>query len=281
MSTTPPIKPAEFKVLRDYIEQHCGISLSEDKSYLVDTRLSSIVVEAGCTDFAGLHQRALIDPTKQLRDRMIDAMTTNETLWFRDQHPFTILREKLIPPLAAELRGGTRRQIRIWSAASSTGQEPYSIAIAVRELCRTEAGLRPEMVEIVATDISPTVLKAARSGLYDNAALQRGMPPDLKARYFRHEGEMWLVDEEIRDMVRFEEFNLQDSPARLGRFDIVFCRYVAIYFSETMKKKLYARIADAVGPGGHLIISAIENLRGLSTRFEPQEHAGGSYYRCS
>lgn len=280
MSTTSPIKPAEFKLLRDYIEEHSGIALSEDKSYLIDTRLSNIAAEAGCTDFAALHTRAVLDTSKQLRGRMIDAMTTNETLWFRDSHPFAILREQLIPPLVAAIRSGTRRSIRIWSAASSTGQEPYSIAIAARELCRTEAGLRPEMIEVVATDISPTVLNTARAGRYDHAALERGMPAELKARYFRREGETWVVDEEIRRMVRFEGFNLQDSPARLGRFDIVFCRYVAIYFSEPMKKRLYANIADAIGPGGHLIISAIENLRGLSTRFEPMEHAGGTYYRC-
>lgn len=273
------IPSAEFKLMRDYIAEHSGIFLEEDKAYLLDTRLSTLVAETGSSDFTGLHKKAVSDPTKTLRNRIIDAMTTNETLWFRDDHPFVILKEKLVPPLAAALRSGARSKIRIWSAASSTGQEPYSIAMTMRELCRTESGMRPEHIEIVATDISPTVLEFARAGRYGESALNRGLPSEFRSRYFRPDGEAWTVDREIKDMITFRPFNLMDSPMGLGPFDIVFCRYVAIYFTQEKKTRLYDGIAHALNRDGALIISAVENLRGISSMFEQQEHAGGSYYR--
>jgi chemotaxis protein methyltransferase CheR len=273
------ISSAEFKLLRDYIAEHSGIFLEEEKAYLLDTRLYGLLAETGSSDFTGLHKKAVSDSTKTLRNRIIDAMTTNETLWFRDEHPFTILKEKLVPPLAASLRSGARSRIRIWSAASSTGQEPYSIAMTMRELCRTESGLRPDNIEIVATDISPTALEFARAGRYSESDLNRGLPAEFRSRYFRADGDRWTVDQEIKDMITFRLFNLMDSPMGLAPFDVVFCRYVAIYFTPEKKSRLYDGIAGTLNPEGALIISAIENLRGVSTLFEAIEHAGGTYYR--
>lgn len=279
--SSPIITLNESKLMRNYIAEHSGIALPEDKTYLLDTRLSGLLAESGCADYIALLRLAVDEPSQNLKNRLIDAMTTNETLWFRDIHPFTILKDKVMPTLANELRSGTRRKVRIWSAASSTGQEPYSIAIALRELCRTEAGLRPEHIEIVATDISPTVLAAARTGCYDSIALGRGLSDDLRNRYFRRNGNCWVVDDEIKRMVQFQRFNLQESPFSLGVFDIVFCRYVAIYFNERFKRDLYARFARVLAPGGSLFISAVENLRGISEEFQPHEHAGGTYYQLN
>ncbi len=269
----------EFNLLRTYIEQHCGIALGEEKAYLVETRLAGLLAETGCADFGAFHRLASADGSTALRDRIVDAMTTNETLWFRDQHPYTILRERLLPPLAEEIRQGSRFRIRIWSAASSTGQEPYSIAMAILEFCRVNPGIRPEHFEILATDISPSALFLAKAGRYDSAAMARGMPDALRELYFDPAGPVWAVKEEVKRMVSFRRFNLQDPIEPLGKMDIVFCRYVAIYFSESFKRRIYAGIARILAPSGHLIISAVESLRSLTDEFEALSHANGTYYR--
>jgi chemotaxis protein methyltransferase CheR len=269
----------EFRILRDYIEENCGISLGDDKTYLVESRLVKLMAENGCNDYAGFVRLAKSNPALQLRDKIVDAMTTNETLWFRDTHPFTILREKLLPPLAADLRSGKRLRVRIWSGASSTGQEPYSIAMTVNEFCRANPDIKPAQYEIVATDISPSALFIANAGRYDGIAISRGLPTDLRDRYFTLDGRTWVLDENLRRTVTFKRFNLQDSLAPLGRFDIVFLRYVAIYFSPAFKRDLFARIARATAGGGHLIVGAVESLRGFSDDFEPILHANGTYYR--
>jgi len=273
------ITAAEFKLYQGYIARHCGIALGGEKIYLVDSRLRELLDETGCPDFGALYRLAVDDSSHRLRNRIMDAMTTNETLWFRDGHPFTILKEKLIPQFAEQLRAGVRSRIRIWSAACSTGQEPYSIAMVVRDLCRTQFGLRPEHVDILASDISPTALSIAQAGRYDEDSLKRGLPEELKARYFRHDGPARVVDDEIKRMVTFRKFNLQDALGTHGRFDIIFCRYVAIYFSEDFKRTLYQGLARTLEPGGYMVISAVENLRGVCEDFEPLEHASGTYYR--
>lgn len=270
----------EFRLLRDLIERWCGISLGDEKAYLIETRLAGILTETGCSDFGAFYRLVSGAPDMKLRDKIVDAMTTNETLWFRDTHPFAILREVFLPPLAQELLTGSRFRARIWSGASSTGQEPYSIAMTILEYCRSHPGLRPEQFEIIATDISPSALFVANAGRYDAATIARGLPLDLRDRYFRQEGHVWVVDESVRRLVTFRKFNLQDPLDPLGRFDVVFLRYVAIYFSDTFKKQLFANIARLLAPSGHLIISAVETLRLISDQFEPLQHAGGTYYRC-
>ena len=273
------ITAAEFKLYQGYIARHCGIALGGEKIYLVDSRLRELLDETGCPDFGALYRLAVDDSSHHLRNRIVDAMTTNETLWFRDGHPFTILKEKLIPQLVEQLRSGARSRIRIWSAACSTGQEPYSIAMVARDLCRTVRGLRPEHVEILASDISPTALSIAQTGRYDENSWKRGLPEEFGQRYFRQDGQTRVVDDEIKRMVTFQKFNLQDVLDIRARFDIVFCRYVAIYFSEDFKRTLYQGLARTLEPGGYLVISAVENLRGICEDFEPLEHAGGTYYR--
>lgn len=274
------ISTSEFKQLRDLIEKLSGISLGDEKAYLVETRLAGLLAESGCQDFGSFCRMAANDHSPKLRDRIVDAMTTNETLWFRDTHPFTILQEKLLPPLAERLLNGSRFRIRIWSGACSTGQEPYSIAMAVLEFCRLRPALKPEQFEILATDISPSALLMARMGRYDQAAIARGLSEALRDRYFRREGNVWIVDDQVKRLVTFQRFNLQDPMDALGHFDIVFLRYVAIYFSDPFKQAIYRGIGRLLAPEGHLIISAVESLRGISDDFAQLSHGSGTYYQC-
>jgi chemotaxis protein methyltransferase CheR len=274
------ITQAEFRLIRDFIQEHCGICLGEEKAYLIETRLSGLMVAHGCADFGAFYRLAKADPTSQLREQVIDAMTTNETLWFRDSHPFAILREKLLPPLAEEILAHGRQRIRIWSAACSTGQEPYSIAMTIHEFCRTHPGIHPQHFEIVASDISPSALFLAKAGRYDENAIRRGLPDEMRERYFHADGQSWVVNEEVRQLVSFRKFNLQDNMEPLGRFDVVFCRYVTIYFADDFKRRIFSGISSLLAPSGHLLVSAVESLRGIADQLLPRTHAGGLYYQC-
>lgn len=274
------ITPNDFKLLRDYIERHCGILLGDEKVYLVETRLAGLLVETGCRDYGSLYRLAISETGTELRDKIVDAMTTNETLWFRDGHPFQILREILLPEFGQQLLKGQRFRIRIWSAAASTGQEPYSIAMTILEYCREHPGIQPTQFEILASDISPSALFLAKAGRYDEGAMGRGLPDELRDRYFHREGPVWVLDESVKRLVTLRKFNLQDSMEPLGRFDIVFCRYVTIYFSEAFKRQIYEGIARLTAPGGYLFISAVENLQAHADLFEPIHQASGTYYRA-
>ncbi len=274
------ISTSEFKLLRDFIEKSCGISLGDEKAYLIETRLAGLLAETGSPDYGSFYRLASSGLDHKLRDKIVDAMTTNETLWFRDGHPFLILRDKLLPPLIESLLAGARFRVRIWSAASSTGQEPYSIAITILEACRANPRLRPDMFEILATDISPSALFVANSGRYDVAAIARGLAEDIRDRYFRKEGNVWVVDEAVKKLVTFRKFNLQDALDPLGKFDVVFMRYVAIYFAEDFKRRLFGNVARLLAPNGHLIISAVETLMGICDDFEALQHFNGTYHRC-
>jgi len=276
------ITEVEFMLLRDYIEEQCGICLNKDKAYLLENRLISFIESYKCKDFSELYYLVKDGTHKDMKDRLIDAMTTNETLWFRDTHPYTNLREKILPSLAKAVIEGKKNKIHIWSAASSTGQEPYSIAITVRDFCMGQNIIGKNMVEIVATDISDSCLEKAKSGKYDAIAMSRGITPEQLNRYFVKDSiNSYTINEEIRNMVKFQRFNLQDNPIVLQpHFDIVFMRYVAIYFSEEFKKGLYNRLARVLSPKGFLVVGAVESLRGVSEDFDMLSHGGGLYYQC-
>lgn len=274
------VNPTEFTLLRDYIEDQSGICLKPEKAYLVENRLASLMEEYKCRDFSEFYRLVKGGTKLELREKLIDAMTTNETLWFRDTHPYAILKEKLLPEFVQEIKAGKRQKVRIWSGASSTGQEPYSIAMTVRDFCASQITLRQEMVEIMGTDISPTALAMAQGAKYDSVAMGRGMSPEVLNRYFKQDGTYHTVNPDIRKMVQFKRFNLQDNPIGFGHFDVIFLRYVAIYFSEEFKRGLFSRLARVLSPGGYLIIGAIETLRGISDEFKIESHAGGAYYKC-
>jgi chemotaxis protein methyltransferase CheR len=213
---------------------------------------------------------------KPLQTRIIDAMTTNETLWFRDSHPFDILRNEVFPELSNE----RFRPVRIWSAACSSGQEPYTQSMVAHEYSMANPGKLAKGVEIVATDISKTVLEQAKAATYDNMSLARGMSEERKQRYFQDLGNrQWELRKEIRDRVRFTELNLMQSYASMGKFDIIFCRNVLIYFSADLKRDIIGRMAKALNPRGYLFLGSSESLAGHSDMFDMIRSGGAVYYR--
>lgn len=278
MTTT--IKPDEFTALRDYIEARCGISLTADKAYLVETRLTRLMLEQGCDDFASFIQKLRTDDSPELSSKIIDAMTTNETLWFRDAHPFDVFEKELVPKLMDLLASGRKYKVRIWSAACSTGQEPYSLAMIIHRMheLRRHPMIQPLQFEIVATDISQSALFLAKNARYNQIHMARGMREEYRERYFRQEGPVWVLDEAIRKMVHFQHFNLQSSFAPLGIFDIILVRNVAIYFSAGFKQDLFDRIARSLNRPGYLLIGSTESLRGVSDSFTLVNSDHGVYY---
>ena len=257
----------EFELLKGFIEKHCGIHLDPGKEYLIETRLTDIAIENECKSFFEFYQKAQADTTSKLRNRIVDAMTTNETYFFRDDNLWNYMREVAVPEL---LRKAATGPVRVWSAAASTGQEAYSIAMLFDELARAQG--TPSLsrnLEIVGTDISSAALFLAISGRYDMLAIRRGLSDDRRKRYFSESGSVWVLSDEIKSRAKFRRFNLMDSLAPLGNFDLVLCRYVAIYFQEDFKKDLFKRIAGALNPGCPLLLGATETLRGLSDEFDP------------
>ncbi len=276
-----PISQEEFRLLRDYIKEHCGIFVGDEKLYLIESRLTLLVVESGCRSFYEFYLQALKNPYSGLRDKIVDAITTNETLWFRDKSPWTVFKEVLLPEFMEALASGAKRNIRIWSAGCSTGQEPYSMAILIDDMLRERAGkgITAERFEIMATDISPSALFLAIAGRYDQIAMSRGMMDDYRERYFTQRGRVCELDPVIRKRISFKQFNLQGSFAALGKFDLILCRNVAIYFSDGFKKDLFSRLAATLNPKGHFFLGSAESLSGYSTEFDLLEHKKAIYYR--
>jgi chemotaxis protein methyltransferase CheR len=268
----------EFKLLRGLIEKLCGIHLEPEKMYLVENRLTTLMIENGCDDYTAFYHKAINEKSGSLRDKVIEAMTTLETLWFRDTGPFEILNE-LLKTMAGEIKSGRRSGIRIWAAACSSGQEPYSIAMSVLESARSGSGLRPEQVEICATDISSTALFLAQTGRYDPIAISRGLPDDQRNRYFKQEGRIWVISDDVKKMVSFKKLNLQENWAWLGSRDIVFCRNVLIYFSESFKRDILKRLTAVLKPSGYLFVGSSESVSPYSGDYTMLKHQSGLYYR--
>ncbi|MFP4163490.1 MAG: CheR family methyltransferase [Chitinispirillaceae bacterium] len=276
---TQKIEANEFRLLRNYIEKYCGIRVDEQKTYLIETRLTALMVENGCRTYTEFYHKTIADRSNVLREKIIDAMTTNETLWFRDRSPFTVLESTLLPRFMEELAEGKRQKVRIWSAACSTGQEPYSIGITILEQLKRFGRIRPEQFEIVATDISPTALLLAKAGRYDAIVIARGLPDDIKQRYFTLDGKVWTINDKVKKMVTFKKLNLQDSYAQMGKMDIVFCRNVMIYFSDQFKKDIFSRLAKLLRPSGFLFVGASESVINYSSDFEMLNHQRALYYK--
>lgn len=266
------IEQHEFDVLRDYIERQCGIVLGDNKKYLVETRLTKLVVESGSTSFAEFTRKLIGTPNASLRDKLVDAITTNETLWFRDGAPWITFRDIVLPAIGKRIRQRPDTKFRIWSAACSTGQEPYSVAMLIDAFCRLGVGtkLKPENFEIVATDISPTALFIASSGRYDSISMNRGFTGEwesFRRQYFKETGRVSVISDQIKKLVKYQRFNLQDSFSTLGKFDIVLLRNVAIYFSNKFKTELFQRIARTMNPEGYLLVGSSETVLGYTDVF--------------
>lgn len=266
----------EYQEFREFLESASGIALGDNKQYLVNSRLGGLVTEMGLSSMGELVGRVKSDTKSGLRERIVDAMTTNETLWFRDHFPFEILKSHILPELAA-LR---TRPARIWSAACSSGQEPYSMSMIIQEYLQTKPGSLPRDVQIIATDISSSVLKDAKEGLYDAMALARGLSEERKKRFFDNKGKGWQVKPEIRKRITFSEMNLMKKDyLALGKFDVIFCRNVLIYFSSELKREILKRFAQILEPGGYVCLGASESMSGYVDFFETVRYQGGLIYR--
>jgi chemotaxis protein methyltransferase CheR len=260
-----------------YIHEICGIQLDDSKGYLVETRLAGLLSEAGASSFSELFYKARADSTSRLRGKIIEAITTNETSFFRDTSPFDLLRHKLIPDLVDRWGGnGGRTPIRIWSAACSTGQEAYSTAIVLKELL---GDLNRYDIRILGTDISNRVVAQASYGEYNRLELERGLPPETLARHFTVSGERWKVRDEIRALATFRTMNLLEPFSFPQPFDIVFCRNVAIYFTEADKTRLFRNLARCLGKDGCLIIGSTESISGIYQELEPKRYLRAVFYQ--
>ena len=263
---------SDFDFIAGLLKQTSGLVLTPEKAYLLESRLMPVARKFGFDNLDNLVASVRKDRSKQLIDEITDAMTTNESLFFRDTKPFEQLKAFIIPTLL-KARSGTK-SIRIWSAASSSGQEPYSIAMCLKDMAAQLVGWD---IKIVATDISGEMLNRAREGKYTQFEVQRGLPIATLVKYFNQEGENWQIDQSIRSMVDYQPFNLLDDPRSLGQFDIVFCRNVLIYFDQPTKSEVLERMTHVLANDGVLLLGAAETVLGITDRFVPLQGQRGIY----
>ncbi|GHE81107.1 CheR family methyltransferase [Thalassotalea profundi] len=264
-----------YHQFREFLEQQCGIVLGNNKQYLVKSRLAPLMAKFNVQSLSMLVTLTLSPTERQLRAAVIDAMTTNETLWFRDDYPFALLKNKLLPEYSKQ-----KTPLKIWSAASSSGQEPYSIAMIVLEYMQTNPGSFPSGVQIVGTDISNTMLEHCKYAHYDSLALSRGLSPERKRQFFENgDNGMMKVKDHVKKMVSFRQLNLLNSYSLMGRYDLVFCRNVLIYFSPEIKAKILSQIHGVLNKEGYLFLGASESLSGLNQNFDMVRCNPGIIYK--
>jgi chemotaxis protein methyltransferase CheR len=267
----------ELGVWSRYIQEICGIYLDDSKGYLLETRLGGLLPEAGAANFSELFYKTRNDGTSKLRGKIIEAITTNETSFFRDVSPFDLLRHKVIPDLIDRRKGsGTRIPLRIWSAACSTGQEAYSTAIVLKELL---GDLNRYDIRILGTDISNKAVAQASYAEYSRLELERGMPREMLTRHFTASGDNWKVRDEIRALASFRTMNLLEPFSFPAPFDIIFCRNVAIYFTESDKIRLFRNLAKCMARDGCLMIGSTESISGLCPELEPKRYLRAVFYQ--
>jgi chemotaxis protein methyltransferase CheR len=266
----------DVQFVAQLVDQLCGVMLDETKGYLVESRLGQLARDQGCASYRELCQRARATSDRVLQQKIINAITTQETLFFRDSSPFDALQHRIVPDLIdACARSGAKR-MRLWSAACSTGQEPYSLAMILRETIPNCAAWN---LTILATDISDAAITQASRGWYATHEIDRGMRASLLPKYFTSQQGGWQVKDEIRAMVSFQRRNLLQPFTELGAFDVIFCRNVAIYFDAARRRDLFLRLADRLTPSGALLVGSSESLMDLGPRFAPQNHCRATYYQ--
>ena len=263
--------PLDYEFLRKLLRERSGLDLSSDKQYLVESRLIPLARRGGLAGIAELVQK-IKSGADALTSDVVEAMTTNETFFFRDKIPYDHLRETILPALLQAR--ASRRSLRIWSAASSTGQEPYSLAMCLKEMSAATAGWR---IEIIATDLSHEVLEKSKAGIYSQFEVQRGLPIQLLVKYFKQTGEFWQINADIRAMVQHRQLNLLHDFSGLGVFDLIFCRNVLIYFDQETKINIFNRLAKIMEPDGFLVLGAAETVVGLTDVFKPFPEKRGLY----
>jgi len=263
----------DFEFLRGFLKSRSGLSLTAEKRYLVESRLGPVCRCFELESLSELTRGLKGGRDSDLEKAVIEAMTTNETFFFRDKSPFDLFRDVLLPRFLAA-RASTRR-VRIWCAAASTGQEPYSLAMLLTEAAPRHPGWQ---FEIVATDISVEVLEKAKAGLYSQFEVQRGLPIQLLVKHFTQINETWQLSPDIRAMVQFKQLNLLHDFSHLGVFDVIFCRNVLIYFDQDTKVNVFNHLARVIEPDGFLVLGAAETVVGLSAGFSPYPERRGLYH---
>jgi chemotaxis protein methyltransferase CheR len=272
-----PLDNADIDAICGLVMDLCGVYLDSSKAYLIDSRLSEISKRANCASYAELARKARYGNDRALQASIVDAITTHETLFFRDDSPFQALTHKVVPDLIdAKANTAFPKRLRIWSAACSTGQEPYSLAITLRELI-------PDIdswdVRIHASDVSNESVQKASAGFYAAHEIERGLDKARLNKYFTANGGTWQAKHEIRGLISFERRNLLEPFRGLGPFDIIFCRNVAIYFTPTARDDMFNRLAQVLNPNGYLFIGSQESLMHMGPRFQPHLHCRAAFYR--
>jgi len=265
------VTPPDYEYLRKLLKDQSGLDLSADKQYLIESRLLPLARKSGLPGISELVQKMKVGPSIFV-SQVVEAMTTNETFFFRDKVPFDHFRESIMPEI---LRArASRKSIRIWCAAGSTGQEPYSLAMCLKEMGATLSGWR---VEILATDLSQEVIEKSKAGIYSQFEVQRGLPIQMLVKYFKQTGELWQVNADIRAMIQHRQLNLLHDFSLLGVFDVIFCRNVLIYFDQETKVNIFNRLARVTEPDGFLVLGAAETVVGLTDVFKPFPERRGLY----
>lgn len=271
------VTDVQYRRFAAFVEEKCGIVLGEGKQYLVNSRLSSLLSKFRVQTVDDLINLAMEEkPNNKAQEEVIDAMTTNETLWFRDTYPYKALETIILPELAKR----AKYPVRIWSAACSSGQEPYSIGMIIQEQMSKMLHIDPKQTQIIGTDLSPEMLSICRRGQYDVHALSRGLSPERKEKFFRttHNPNMMAIDSRVKSMVEFRPMNLLGSYALMGRFDVIFCRNVLIYFSNEVKADILRKLTMCLNPSGYLILGSTETLVGVSDKYEMMRCNPGIIY---
>jgi chemotaxis protein methyltransferase CheR len=266
------VTPQDYDYLRKRLKERSGLVLSADKEYLVESRLLPVARKAGLAGLGELVHALSLGNDEALMTSVVEAMMTNESFFFRDKIPFDHFRSTIMPALVAARRDA--RALRIWCAAASTGQEPYSLAMCLKEMQRELAGWR---IELLATDLSNEVLEKARKGLYSQFEVQRGLPIQMLIKHFTQIGELWQVGPDVRAMVKYRQLNLLSEFGQLGVFDVIFCRNVLIYFDQQTKIDVLNRLARNIASDGYLILGAAETVVGLADSFKVVPDKRGLY----
>ncbi|MEM5785692.1 MAG: protein-glutamate O-methyltransferase CheR [Syntrophobacteraceae bacterium] len=270
----------ELGLWSQYIHSICGVQVDSSKAYLIETRLGHLLRETGSSGFGELYRKVKSDASNGLKRKVIDAITTQETSFFRDTSPFELMQHKVLPDLIdrrTKAAGSARTiPIRIWSAACSSGQEVYSTAIVLKELL---VDLTRYDIRILGTDISDKAVALASYGCYSKLEMDRGMALDKTAKYFSLENQKWKIRDELRALATFRKMNLLEPFSLPGKFDVILCRNVAIYFSEQDKIRLFKSIANVMAPDGCLIIGSTESITGICPQFEPKRYLRSVFYQ--
>lgn len=262
----------DFELMRNLLKTRSGLVITPDKVYLLESRLTPLARRSGLEGLDELVAKIRREKDEKLITEVVDAMTTNESFFFRDKNPFDAMENSILPALH-ESRADIKR-LRIWCAAASSGQEPYSIALILKENWQM---WKDWQIEIIGTDISASILDKARRGVYSQFEVQRGLPVQMMIRYFEQKGDLWELSQEIRSMVQYKEMNLLGSYGGIGRFDVIFCRNVLIYFDTDNKALVLDRMYDHLAPDGSVFLGAAETVLGITDRFKPVRGLRGVY----